>query len=75
MGKKAAKNDGVIKFQANVTQVKTMVDGGIRIQLDLAETETDTAWSMMECQRNGYTLDIVALPVAPIIQGVENGET
>jgi hypothetical protein len=72
MSKKAAKNDGVIKFQATAAQVKTMADGGIRIALDLSESETETAKALMDCRRLKGILEVLILPVISI---QENGET
>ena len=65
MAKKQAKNDGVIKFKADVAQVKTMADGGIRISIDLSENETEVARKLMDCRRDGLVLDVAMLPRKP----------
>lgn len=59
MGKK----DNVILFTATVNQVKTLADGGIRVVLDLAENETETAKLLMDCRVRSANLNIAAIPV------------
>jgi hypothetical protein len=60
-----AKNEqnDVIKFQAQVAKVQTMADGGLRIILDLAETEIQTATKMMQAKQAGAILEIAAIPI------------
>lgn len=55
----------MIKFSADVHQVKTLVDGGIQITLDLSETETETAKKLMDCRRNSVVLQVVIMPIKP----------
>jgi hypothetical protein len=55
--------DPVIKFQAEVSKVSTLADGGIRITLDLPETAIDTAKKLMEARQAGALLEIAAVPV------------
>ena len=55
----------VIRFQAQVTKVQTMVDGGIRVILDLPETAIDTATKMMQAKQAGAVLEVAAIPVIP----------
>jgi hypothetical protein len=49
-----------IKFDAAVVRVKTMVDGGIRVELDLSEKETMVMAQLAECQRFGMLLHMQA---------------
>ena len=49
-----------VTFQAAVYKVQTLVDGGIRVTLDLAETEIPAAAALMECQREGIYLEFTA---------------
>jgi hypothetical protein len=63
MGKQKA--DGTIRFQATAAQVKTMADGGIRIALDLSESETETAKALMDCRRSKAILEVAILPIIP----------
>jgi hypothetical protein len=61
MGKQ--KQDGTIQFKATAAQVKTMADGGIRIALDLSESETETAKALMDCRRSKAILEVAILPI------------
>ncbi len=45
-----------IKFQAAVYKVQTLVDGGIRLILDLPETAIPQMAMLAECQRDGIPL-------------------
>lgn len=47
-----------IQFTATVVRVKTLVDGGIRVELDLPETAIMTAAQLMECKRAGASLRV-----------------
>lgn len=49
VNKSTSKN--VIVFSAAVSSVKTLVDGGIRITLDLPEDAIKEAAMLMECKR------------------------
>ena len=50
-----------IEFTAQVYKVQTLAtDQGIRVTLDLSETETLTMARLAECQRFGVLLRIVA---------------
>jgi hypothetical protein len=53
-----------IEFTAQVYKVQTLVDNGIRVTLDLAETETVTMAKLAECQRFGAVLKVCAIVVA-----------
>jgi hypothetical protein len=53
----------VIHFKAQVAKVQTMVDGGIRIILDLPEDAIDTATKMMQAKQAGAILEIAAVAV------------
>lgn len=50
----------VIEFVCTVAQVKTLADGGIRVSLDLPETEVMTAAQLMECKRASGVLKMTA---------------
>jgi hypothetical protein len=49
-----------IKCDATVYKVQTLVDGGIRITIDLPETAIESAAKLMACQVAGVILEIVA---------------
>ncbi len=55
--------NSVIRFKAQVSQVRTLADGGIRLVLDLAETEIQTATKMMEAKQAGAVLEVAAVPI------------
>lgn len=52
-----------ITFTAAVYKVQTLVDGGLRVTLDLPETGLLAAASLMACQRQGAVLEITAVAV------------
>ena len=56
-------SDEAIRFQAQVSKVTTLADGGIRLVLDLAETEIEVAKQMMQAKQQGAILEIAAVPV------------
>ena len=60
-----------IEFTAQVYKVQTLVDNGIRVTLDLAETETVIMAKLAECQRFGAVLQITA----EVIQNNDRGNT
>jgi hypothetical protein len=47
-----------IIFSASVASVKTLVDGGIRITLDLPEQAIAQAAALMQCKVDGIPLRI-----------------
>ena len=49
-----------IRFTASVYKVQTLVDGGIRVTLDLPETAIIQMAALAECQVNGVALEIQA---------------
>jgi hypothetical protein len=53
-----AKNKPVIKFSATVEKVQTLVDGGIRVTLDLPEDAISQAAALMACKREGIPLTV-----------------
>lgn len=61
----------IIKFKAQISKVTTMADGGLRLVLDLSESEIEVAKKMMEVRLAGAILELVAIPV--IDNGWSNG--
>lgn len=51
--------EALADFQAIVTSVRSMVDKGIRVQLDLPETETQTLATLHGLQRDDQVLRVV----------------
>jgi hypothetical protein len=58
MKNKSKKTAPVIAFPATVEKVQTLVDGGIRITLDLPEDAIAQAASLMACKREGIPLRV-----------------
>ena len=53
----------VIKFKAQVSKVTTMADGGLRVVLDMAETEIEVAKQMMKAKQIGAILEVAAVAI------------
>ena len=64
------KGNKAIEFIAVVYKVQTLVDGGLRVTLDLPETAIVAAAKLMECKRNEVALRIVATSSEGDILGV-----
>ena len=56
-----AKSKAQITFTAEVYKVQTLVDQGIRLTLDLPETDIPQAAMLMECKREGIPLMFTAV--------------
>ncbi len=56
----------VIKFSAQIIKLQTMIDGAIRLTLDLPETALDTARQIMDCKSRGGLLEVAAVAVEKI---------
>lgn len=59
-----AKSKAQITFTAEVYKVQTLVDQGLRLTLDLPETDIPQAAMLMECKREGIPLRFTAM-IAP----------
>jgi hypothetical protein len=53
----------VFKFQATVAKVTTMVDGSLRLVLDLPESAINIAAEMMKVKRDGEVLECAVIPI------------
>jgi hypothetical protein len=51
-------NQNKIVFVASVASIKTLVDGGIRVTLDLPEDAIAQAAALMACRRDGIPLKV-----------------
>jgi hypothetical protein len=49
-----------IEFEAAVSQVRTLADGGIRVTLDLPEDSIPEMAMLAECKRQGIYLHLIA---------------
>ncbi len=52
-------NENQLVFFASVAAVKTLVDGGIRVSLDLPEQAIAEAASLMQAKRDGVYLRVI----------------
>ena len=52
--------DAVIRFTAAIYKVQTLVDGGIRLTLDMDENAIPQMAMLAEVKRNGIPLEFVA---------------
>jgi hypothetical protein len=52
-------------FVAQVIKVETMADGGIRLTLDMPETEIDAAAAMMKAKQQSAMMECAAFFVRP----------
>lgn len=57
----------VIRFQAQVSQVKTLADGGLRVVLDLPETALKQIGQLLEVKQAGGVLEIAAVPLSGVV--------
>jgi hypothetical protein len=56
-------NENIIRFVASIYKVQTLVDGGIRINLDLPETAIDAAAAMMRAKQAGAVIEVAAIAI------------
>ena len=52
-----------IRFKAQVFKVQSMIDGGLRLTLDLGEVTPETIIALFEAKRPGVLLEVAALAV------------
>ena len=68
-----SKDDGSITFKCAVSRVKTLADGGRRLELDLPEDTTMAMAACMEYQRNHallqVTVEVLEVRGKPIRRG------
>ena len=55
--------DEAIQFPAEIIKVQTMVDGAIRLTLDLPAGELGAAMKLMEAKQRGAVLEVAAVAV------------
>ena len=59
-------SDEAIQFPAEIIKVQTMVDGAIRLTLDLPAGELGAAMKLMEAKQRGAVLEVAAVAVKVI---------
>jgi hypothetical protein len=52
-----------IRFQATVAKVQTMIDGGVRLTLDLGVIEPDTLIALFNARQPGIILEVAAVAI------------
>lgn len=65
-------DENVIRFQAAVYSVKTLVDNGLRITLDLPEQAIPQAAMLMECKKQGIPLKFEATADASTLTNLDD---
>lgn len=66
------KDDPVIKFQAQVWNIKTLVDGGINVTLSLSDKNIKQISQLLECKKSNALLEVAAVPFKPELKIKEN---
>jgi hypothetical protein len=57
-----------IQFGATIYKVQTLVDGGIRVTLDLPETAIAQATKLMQARQAGAVLEVAAVAIEPEVK-------
>lgn len=56
--------DKAIRFQAQIFKVQTVVDGGLRVTLDLGQVSPETIVALFDAKQPGIILEVAALAVS-----------
>ena len=56
-------DDPAIRFDAIVYKVQTLVDGGIRLTLDLSGTDASTIMALINAKQPGVALAVAAVAI------------
>jgi hypothetical protein len=54
--------DNAIRFTAVVYKVQTLVDGGVRLTLDLVDAKPDTILKLIQAKQPGILIETAAVP-------------
>jgi hypothetical protein len=54
--------DEAIRFTAQVYKVQTLVDGGLRLTLDLVDARPDTILKLIQAKTPGVLIETAAVP-------------
>jgi hypothetical protein len=55
--------DVAIRFQAQIFKVQTLIDGGLRLTLDLGAVTPETIVALFDAKQPGVMLEIAAVAV------------
>lgn len=56
-------DDAAIRFDAQVYKVQTLIDGGVRLTLDLCATDTAVIMALINARTPGIVLSIAAVAI------------
>ena len=55
--------DDAIRFQAQVCKVQTMIDGGLRLTLDIGPIQPETIIQLIDARKPGIILEVAAVTI------------
>lgn len=64
--------DEAIRFQAQIFKISTLIDGGIRLTLDIGAVDPSVIVALFDAKQPGILLEVAAIGVS---QSVTNGKT
>ena len=56
-------SDEAIRFQAQVFKVQTLIDGGLRLTLDLGAVDPAVIVALFEAKQPGVMLEVAAIAI------------
>jgi hypothetical protein len=68
-------SEEAIRFTAQVFKVQTVIDGGIRLTLDLNASNTDTIISLIQAKQPGIFLEVAAVAIKTNKDAWDNSNT
>ena len=57
--------DDAIRFTAQVFKVQTLVDGGVRLTLDLVDASPEMTLKLFQARQPGILIETAAVPFEP----------
>ena len=63
--KTSKKTDPVIRFQAQVRSIKTLVSGGMDVTLSLSDKDIKKISRLLECKKSNALLEVSAVVIKP----------
>jgi len=58
-------SDDAIRFQAQVFKVQTLIDGGLRLTLDIGQITPETIVALFDAKQPGIVLECAAVAIQP----------
>lgn len=55
--------DGSIRFSAQVFKVQTLIDGGVRLTLDLGSVDPSVIVALFDARQPGVLLEVAAVAI------------